>query len=110
MVSDVEKPTTSMLEQRTSTPVESAVDQKPDRVVPAAIDKETEKRLLRKMDIRLIPMLTLLYLLAFLDRGNIGNAKIEGMLEDLHMTSKQYSMACMFIICHERIDVAKNGK
>lgn len=26
-------------------------------------------------------MLTLLYLLSFLDRGNIGNAKIEGLAE-----------------------------
>lgn len=31
-----------------------------------------EKKLLRKMDMRLLPMLTLLYLLSFIDRGNIG--------------------------------------
>jgi hypothetical protein len=31
-----------------------------------------EKKILRKMDLRLIPMLALLYLLSFLDRGNIG--------------------------------------
>jgi hypothetical protein len=31
-----------------------------------------EKKVLRKMDLRLIPMLALLYLLSFLDRGNIG--------------------------------------
>ncbi|ROV94856.1 hypothetical protein VPNG_09323 [Cytospora leucostoma] len=37
------------------------------------------------MDLRLIPTLALLYRLAFLDRGNIGNAKIEGLQEDLHM-------------------------
>ncbi len=49
------------------------------------------KKVLRKMDIRLIPMLSLLYLLAFLDRGNIGNAKIEGMVEDLNMTGPQYN-------------------
>ena len=30
-----------------------------------------EKKLLRKMDWRLLPMLTLLYLLSFIDRGNI---------------------------------------
>lgn len=35
-----------------------------------------EKKLLRKMDLRLLPMLTLLYLLSFIDRGNIGNAKV----------------------------------
>jgi hypothetical protein len=48
-----------------------------------------EKKILRKMDLRLIPMLALLYLLSFLDRGNIGNAKIEGLVEDLNMTGPQ---------------------
>ncbi|KAL4735280.1 major facilitator superfamily domain-containing protein [Aspergillus similis] len=52
---------------------------------------EMQKRVLRKMDLRLIPMLALLYLLAFLDRGNIGNAKIEGMLDDLNMSGSEYN-------------------
>jgi hypothetical protein len=50
-----------------------------------------EKKLLRKMDLRLLPMLTLLYLLSFIDRGNIGNAKIEGLAEDLKLTGGQYN-------------------
>jgi hypothetical protein len=50
-----------------------------------------EKAVLRKMDLRLLPMLALLYLLSFLDRGNIGNAKIEGLTETLHMTGPQYN-------------------
>jgi len=50
-----------------------------------------EKKVLRKMDLRLLPMLALLYLLSFLDRGNIGNAKIEGLTDDLHMTGPQYN-------------------
>jgi hydrogenase maturation factor len=54
-----------------------------------------EHAVLRKMDIRLIPMLSMLYLLAFLDRGNIGNAKIEGLVDDLHMTGPQYNWTCM---------------
>ncbi|CAF9923331.1 MAG: hypothetical protein GOMPHAMPRED_002810 [Gomphillus americanus] len=41
----------------------------------AAIDK----RLLRKLDWKLIPWLSLLYLMSFLDRTNIGNAKIAGL-------------------------------
>jgi len=49
------------------------------------------KAVLRKMDLRLLPMLALLYLLSFLDRGNIGNAKIEGLTETLHMTGPQYN-------------------
>ena len=50
-----------------------------------------EKAVLRKMDLGLIPMLALLYLLSFLDRGNIGNAKIEGLVEDLGMPDPQYN-------------------
>jgi hypothetical protein len=39
-----------------------------------------EKKLVRKLDLRLIPWLTVLYLISFLDRANIGNAKIQGVL------------------------------
>ena len=35
-----------------------------------------ERQLIRKIDMRTIPWLTLLYLLCFLDRTNIGNAKV----------------------------------
>ncbi|KAI4089336.1 MAG: hypothetical protein LQ344_005468 [Seirophora lacunosa] len=49
------------------------------------------KKVLLKMDLHLIPMLALLYLLSFLDRGNIGNARIEGLLETLEMTGPQYN-------------------
>lgn len=60
-----------------------------------------EKKVLRKMDIRLIPMLALLYLLSFLDRGNIGNAKIEGLDTDLGLTGPQYNWCCKSIpFCH----------
>lgn len=41
-----------------------------------------EARLMRKIDIRLIPWLALLYLLNFLDRGSIGNARV-GLREKL---------------------------
>ncbi|KAL8904528.1 MAG: hypothetical protein Q9171_007016 [Xanthocarpia ochracea] len=49
------------------------------------------KKVLLKMDLHLIPMLALLYLLSFLDRGNIGNARIEGLVESLNMTGPQYN-------------------
>lgn len=59
---------------------------------PKYHDKET-RRILRKVDFRLLPMLTLLYVLAFLDRGNIGNAKVAGMNKELHLTGSQYNIA-----------------
>lgn len=52
-----------------------------------------EKKTLRKMDLRLIPTLAVLYLLAFLDRGNIGNAKIQGLTKDLHLSDDGYNIA-----------------
>lgn len=38
-------------------------------------------------------MLVLLYLMAYLDKTNIGNAKIEGLLESLGMDGVQYNVA-----------------
>ncbi|KAK5940198.1 hypothetical protein PMZ80_007618 [Knufia obscura] len=71
-------------------------------------DKET-KRILRKVDYRLLPMLTLLYVLAFLDRGNIGNAKIAGMMEDLELTGPQYNIALtVFFLPYAVFEVPSN--
>ncbi|KAJ5925461.1 hypothetical protein N7454_008100 [Penicillium verhagenii] len=53
----------------------------------AAIDR----KLLWKLDLHLIPWLSLLYLASFLDRTNIGNAKIDGLSKDLGMTPNQYN-------------------
>lgn len=38
-----------------------------------------ERKLLRKMDLWLIPWLSVLYLLSFLDRTSIGNAKVSAL-------------------------------
>lgn len=43
-----------------------------------------------------INQLSFLYLISFLDRTNIGNAKIDGLQEDLNMTNGQYN-ACLTI-------------
>ncbi|OAQ97295.1 hypothetical protein LLEC1_00064 [Akanthomyces lecanii] len=49
-----------------------------------------ESKLLRKIDRHLLPAVGILYLLSFLDRSNVGNARIEGMLNDLRITGNQY--------------------
>jgi hypothetical protein len=93
---DIEKPTTMGVEQVADTPLSGSVNEKhQDGEQIPHFTQEQEKRVLRKMDLRLIPMLSILYLLAFLDRGNIGNAKIEGLVEDLGLTSQEYSWCCM---------------
>lgn len=39
-----------------------------------------------------------LYLLAFLDRANIGNANVAGLSEDLGLTGNQFGTACVLLL------------
>ncbi|KAM5545391.1 hypothetical protein V8D89_001004 [Ganoderma adspersum] len=66
---------------------------------PPTLSAEEEKRLWRKVDMRLMPILTLMYLCSFLDRGNIGNAKLQGLTTQLNLTGNKYNIAlpyCLF--------------
>ena len=49
-------------------------------------DNRAERKLLRKLDLHVLPMISILYMLSFVDRINIGNAKIQGLDQDLNMT------------------------
>ncbi|KAI0805978.1 MFS general substrate transporter [Irpex lacteus] len=44
---------------------------------------DEEKRLVRKLDIRIMPIACILYLFAFLDRSNLGNARLQGFPQDV---------------------------
>lgn len=79
-----------------------------DENLPSYDDKET-KRILRKVDYRLLPVLTFLYVLSFLDRGNIGNAKVAGMTKELRLTDGQYNLALtVFFITYSLFEVPSN--
>lgn len=56
-------------------------------------DKNAEGMLLRKLDFKVLPILWLLYLVCFVDRSNIGNAKIQGMDEELELKGQRYNIA-----------------
>ncbi|PNP74403.1 hypothetical protein FNYG_12452 [Fusarium nygamai] len=81
---------------------ESTVEQTPE-------ESEATKKLLRKCDFRLIPPLMVIFFLSFMDRTNIGNAKIQGMTEDLKMTGSDYNMALfVFFIPYIIFEVPSN--
>ena len=61
--------------------------------VPLSYTPKEESHLVRKIDLLLLPPLSLLYLLSFLDRSNIANARVDGLTTDLHLNSSQYSTA-----------------
>ncbi|KAH8665250.1 major facilitator superfamily domain-containing protein [Tricladium varicosporioides] len=54
---------------------------------------QSEKRLLRKIDIRLVPLLIICYFLQYLDKGSLGFASILGIIQDLKLHDQQYSWA-----------------
>jgi hypothetical protein len=93
------------------------------------LSREQEARLWRKIDMRLMPMLSIMYLMSFLDRGAYqtlreaetcltlvqgtlvvdvpalfnsplipteGNAKIQGLTEQLKLTGDKYNIALVF--------------
>ena len=44
--------------------------------------------MLLKLDLRVMPILFLLFLISFVDRSNIANARIQGLEQSLHMNPK----------------------
>ncbi|KAK9368240.1 major facilitator superfamily domain-containing protein [Lipomyces kononenkoae] len=54
------------------------------------IDTEVQKRVLRKLDWNLMPLIVALYLMSFLDRANIGNADTAGMSDGISETNEQF--------------------
>ena len=65
---------------------------------------EAEKRLTRRLDIHVVPIIGLLYMINFIDRANLGNARIQGLEDDLHMSGHDYNIAAFiffipYILC-----------
>ena len=52
-----------------------------------------ESVLMRKIDIRVIPVLCMPYFFAYLDRMNIFNAAVYGMSDDLGLAGNQHNVA-----------------
>ncbi|KAJ6477042.1 MFS general substrate transporter [Mycena sanguinolenta] len=60
---------------------------------------EEERKLGRKIGLRLMPILSLMYLASFLDRSNIGNARLQGLETQLGLTGNKFNIALtMFFI------------
>lgn len=65
---------------------------------------EEEKKVVFKIDCFLLITIFWMYLLSYMDRTNIGNAKVGGMADDLHLSSSQYSNSLIvffvfYVVC-----------
>ncbi|KAA1474435.1 MFS general substrate transporter [Dentipellis sp. KUC8613] len=71
-------------EERETVPVASekaASDVVVDRDSVVETPQE-ERRLIRKLDLRILPIACMMYLFAYLDRSNLGNARLQGLPKD----------------------------
>ncbi|KAJ8090727.1 hypothetical protein PM082_018293 [Marasmius tenuissimus] len=60
--------------------------------VEVPVNLGLERTVWRKLDLLVLPTVAMFYLLSFLDRTNIANARVAGLQKDLNMTNKEYSI------------------
>ncbi|KNG83190.1 putative pantothenate transporter [Aspergillus nomiae NRRL 13137] len=51
------------------------------------------KKIVRKVDLFVLPTIGILYILNYIDRQNLAAAKLQGIMEDLNMTTQQFATA-----------------
>ncbi|KAF1838952.1 MFS general substrate transporter [Decorospora gaudefroyi] len=72
-------------------------------------DPKAESRLRLKIDLYIIPTVAILYLFCFIDRANIGNARIAGLETDLGLTGYDYNaVLSMFYISYIIFEIPSN--
>ncbi|TPX10276.1 uncharacterized protein E0L32_008681 [Thyridium curvatum] len=81
----------------------------PDSGLTVAEKAALDRKLLWKLDLMLLPWLCFLYLICFLDRTNIGNAKIAHLTKDVHMSTTQYNLTLtVFFISYAAFEAIAN--
>ncbi|KAL2053359.1 hypothetical protein ABVK25_006353 [Lepraria finkii] len=72
-------------------------------------DPALDRRITRKFDTHVVPWLFGLWLLAFIDRSNIGNARIDGLNTDLKLDGDKFNIALtVFYVPYILIGVPSN--
>ncbi|KAF3913437.1 hypothetical protein ABW21_db0206037 [Orbilia brochopaga] len=55
------------------------------------IDPETNRKLLRKIDLHIMPLLCVVYMLQFVDKVSLSYGSVTGLRQDLHLVGDNYS-------------------
>ncbi|KAF2103771.1 MFS general substrate transporter [Rhizodiscina lignyota] len=78
-------------------------------------DKTLNKSIVKKIDLRVLPLCCWIYLLNYLDRGNVGNAKVlnqetgDDLLQQTHMSATGYAVAVsLFSVAYTIFEVPSN--
>lgn len=81
----------------------------------AVLDSKRNSRFNRRLDLRVLPLCCWLYLLNFLDRGNIGNARVlnqetgDDLLSQTGMTASGYAITVtLFSVAYALFGIPSN--
>ncbi|KAJ8085616.1 hypothetical protein PM082_004434 [Marasmius tenuissimus] len=68
---------------------------------PATFDAKSEANPRLKINLMILPTVSPLYLFCFIDRANIGNARLDRFEKDLNMEGYDYNLilSCFFVSC-----------
>ncbi|KXL44240.1 hypothetical protein M433DRAFT_155148 [Acidomyces richmondensis BFW] len=84
----------------------------PEHEIPAideSLDQKFEKRMMRKIDIHLMMPLWILFMLGFMDRINLGNVSVLGILKDLHLKGNDFNLALqVFFVPYILLEIPSN--
>lgn len=79
--------------------VENSQTEQPDNTVAVYLSydpdyrRNVEKKLLRKIDTRILPLIVLIYLFNYLDRNSITQARLYGLEKDTGLKGAEYQTA-----------------
>ncbi|KAJ6499147.1 high-affinity nicotinic acid transporter [Mycena sanguinolenta] len=88
------------MEKNSSEKLELEVVERIEHIDEVAVDADFEKKTIRRIDWRLLPLMSALYAVSLMDRSNLSIARTAGMGTDLNLTvSTRYStVACLYFV------------
>lgn len=73
------------------------------------IDPQIDAAVTKKFDRKILPLLFILWLLAFIDRSNIGNARVDGLATQLNIDSIKFNITlAVFYVPYIVVDIPSN--
>jgi len=91
----VEEKTASVVKQQVS---EASVSESDSELLSADARPAAERRLVRQLDLRLMPTIIAIFIMNYIDRSAVSSARLQGLTQDLHLTQIQYSTV-LAVLC-----------
>ncbi|KAH6889799.1 major facilitator superfamily domain-containing protein [Thelonectria olida] len=85
-------------------------DPKLDQEAPTPLSVDEQRRTIRRIDMRLLPILGIMYSISLIDRTNLGLALVAGMQEDLGLAiGNRYTVIVMvFFVAYVTFEIPSN--